>query len=119
MMKKGLIYIVKKGETLQSLAQEFGISVDELRRFHNNWCEDIRDQIGYDIWEGKKLTVEKEKLPKEELQQRENEKREEEKLQKQEEKEKQEEAKRTEQDNKYYGVDGAKCLCDKGITPAT
>ena len=82
MMKKGLIYIVKKGETLQSLAQEFGISVDELRRFHNNWCEDIRDQIGYDIWEGKKLTVEKEKLPKEELQQRENEKREEEKLQK-------------------------------------
>ena len=118
-MRKGLIYTVKKGETLQSLAEEFGISVDELRRFHNNWCEDIRDQIGYDIWEGKKLTVEKEKLPKEELQKRENEKIEEEKQQKQEQKEKEEEAKRTEQDNKYYVVDSAKCLCDKGTIPAT
>ena len=67
-MGKGIIYKVKKGETLESLAEDFGISVDELRRFHNNWCEDIRDQIGYDIWEGKKLTVEKEKLSKEEVQ---------------------------------------------------
>lgn len=118
-MKKGIIYTVRKSETLDSLAQDFGISVDELRRFHNNWCEDIRDQIGYDIWEGKKLTIEKEKLPKEKVKQRENEKYKEEKQQKQEQKEKEEEAKRTEQDDKYYVVDGAKCLCDKGVTPAT
>jgi hypothetical protein len=118
-MGKGIIYKVKKGETLESLAEDFGISVDELRRFHNNWCEDIRDQIGYDIWEGKKLTVEKEKLSKEEVQQNKEEKYQEEKQQKQEQKEKEEEAKRTEQDNKYYVVDGAKCLCDKGTIPAT
>jgi LysM repeat protein len=58
-MGKGIIYTVKKGETLESLADEFGISVDELRRFHNNWCEDIRNQIGYDIWEGKNSPLKK------------------------------------------------------------
>ncbi len=118
-MKKGIIYKVKKGETLESLADDFGISVYELRCFHNNWCEDIREQIGYQIWEGKELTVAKEKLSKEEVQQNKEEKYQEEKQQKQEQKEKEEEAKRTEQDNKYYVVDGAKCLCDKGATPAT
>ena len=116
---KGIIYKVKKGETLESLAEDFGISVYELRSFHNLWCEDIRDQIGHDIWEGKELTVAKEKLSKEELQQKEEKKYTEEKQQKQEQKEKEEQAKRTEQDDKYYVVDGAKCLCDKGAIPAT
>ena len=116
---KGIIYKVKKGETLESLAEDFGISVYELRSFHNLWCEDIRDQIGHDIWEGKELTVDKEKLSKEELQQKEEKKYTEEKQQKQEQKEKEEQAKRTEQDDKYYVVDGAKCLCDKGAIPAT
>jgi len=118
-MKKGMIYTVKKGETLESLALDFGISVDEVRRFHNNWCEDIRDQIGYEIWEGKKLTVEKEKLSQEEVKQKKQEELQEEKQQKEEQKEKEAEAKRTEQDNKYYVVDGAKYLCDKGLAPAT
>ena len=85
---KGIIYKVKKGETLESLAEDFGISVYELRSFHNLWCEDIRDQIGHDIWEGKELTVAKEKLSKEELQQKEEKKYTEEKQQKQEQKEK-------------------------------
>src|SRR6218665_905994 len=118
-MKKGIIYKVKKGETLESLADDFGISVYELRRFHNNWCEDIKEQIGHQIWEGKELTVAKEKLSKEEIQQKKDAKYQKEQQQKQEKKEKEKETKRTEQDNKYYIVDGAKCLCDKGVIPAT
>ena len=44
-MKKGFIYVVKKGETLESIADDYGISVYELRTFHNLWCEDINDGI--------------------------------------------------------------------------
>lgn len=118
-MKKGFIYTVKKGETLESIADDYGISVNQLRNFHNLWCEDINDGIAYKVWEGKKLTVEKEKLSKEEISLR----KDGEYKQKQEKKEdkrlKEEEEKRTEHEDKFYVVDGAKCLCDKGTVPAT
>lgn len=118
-MKKGFIYIVKKSETLESIADDYGISVYELRNFHNLWCEDINDAIAYKIWEGQKLTVEKEKPSKEEIKQRKEDKYLEEKKKKESQKQKEEEAKRTEHEDKFYVVDGAKCLCDKGVTPAT
>ncbi|GAA4166625.1 hypothetical protein GCM10022217_40710 [Chryseobacterium ginsenosidimutans] len=118
-MKKGIIYIVKKGETLESIADDYGISVYQLRSFHNLWCEDINDGIGYNIWEGKKLTVEKEKPSKEVIEQRKEEEYQQEKEKKESQKQKEEEAKQTEHEDKFFVVDGAKCLCDKGLNPAT
>lgn len=118
-MKKGFIYVVKKGETLESIADDYGISVYELRNFHNLWCEDINDGIAYKVWEGKKLTVEREKPSKEEIYVRKEEEYQQHKEKKEEQKQKEEETKRTEHENKFYVVDGAKCLCDKGTIPST
>jgi len=118
-MKKGFIYIVKKGETLESIADDYGISVNELRNFHNLWCEDINDGIAYKVSEGKKLTVEKEKPSKQEIRERREIEYQEEKEKRELRKQKEQEARRTEQDDKFYVVDGAKCVCDKGMIPAT
>lgn len=117
-MKKGFIYIVKKGETLESIANDYGITVYELRNFHNLWCEDINDGIAYKVWEGKKLTVEKEKPDRQQIQERKEAQYQQQKKERISRKQKEEEAKRTEQDDKFYVVDGAKCVCDKGTIPA-
>ncbi|WP_267404184.1 MULTISPECIES: PAAR-like protein [unclassified Chryseobacterium] len=118
-MKKGFIYIVKKGETLESIADDYGISVYQLRKFHNLWCEDINDGIAYKVWEGKKLTVEREMPSKEEIDARKEEEYQQEKEKKEVQKQKEEETQRIEHENKFYVVDGAKCVCDKGAVPAT
>lgn len=118
-MKKGFIYVVKKGETLESIADDYGISVYELRTFHNLWCEDINDGIAYKVWEGKQLTVEKEKPSKEEIDIRKEEEYQQQKEKKEEQKQKEKEAARTEHEDKFYVVDGGKCVCDKGTIPAT
>lgn len=118
-MKKRCTHTVKKDETLESIADDYGISVYELRSFHNLWCDDINDGIAYKIREGQKLTVEKEKPSKEEIGQRKKEEYQQQKEKKEQQRQDEEEAKRTEHEDKFYVVDGAKCLCDKGTISAT
>jgi hypothetical protein len=45
-LKKYLIHKIKKGDTIESLATELGISTDEVRGFHNVHCKND-DTIGY------------------------------------------------------------------------
>lgn len=45
---KHLTYKVKKGDTLQSVARELGVDAQELRRYHNIYCE-IPDLIEADF----------------------------------------------------------------------
>lgn len=41
-------YQVKKGDTLQSVAEELGISAEALKRYHNTYC-DLKNLIGVDL----------------------------------------------------------------------
>ena len=41
-------YHIKQGDTLASVAEELGVAVDELRKYHNTYC-DIKNLIGYDL----------------------------------------------------------------------
>lgn len=41
-------YHIKKSDTLLSIADRFGVSVDELRKYHNTYC-DIKNLIGHDL----------------------------------------------------------------------
>ncbi|GAA5084108.1 hypothetical protein GCM10023210_03520 [Chryseobacterium ginsengisoli] len=41
-------YDVRKGDTLESVAAELGISSEELKRYHNSYC-DLKELIGYDL----------------------------------------------------------------------
>lgn len=103
-MDRFFIYKVKNGETLVSIAKKFGISVEELRNYHNLWCKNLNDQIAYTINEGKEIVIEHAEI-------REN--REKEKLL-------QEKSRvEKEQEDKYFIVDGSQCSCNKGNKIAT
>ncbi len=107
-------YIVKKRETLESIAEDFGISVVELRSYHNNTCE-LQNLIGPEVKTGTELLLEKEKPSGERLQEIREEKQE------RQEEEKIQEAREERESHIgcYYVITGAQCICNKGTTPAT
>lgn len=43
-----LTYHVKKGDTIQSVAEKLGIPAETLKRYHNTYC-DLKDLIGHDL----------------------------------------------------------------------
>ena len=45
---KHLTYKIRKGDTLESVANELGLEAQELRRYHNIYCE-ISDLIEADF----------------------------------------------------------------------
>jgi len=53
-MKK---YIVQKGDTIDSIAVQFGIKDGStLRSYHNIYCP-LEDLLGYEVVPGKKLLI--------------------------------------------------------------
>ncbi|WP_160137457.1 PAAR-like protein [Chryseobacterium sp. c4a] len=116
-MKETIKHIVQKGETLESIAHDYGISVTELHSFHNQNATHIHQLIlsFMGVSEGAELLMKQEKPPKPPLQIKEI----------SEEDKGREEKRQTKKEALQYGkeeyfiVDGAKCLCDKGTIPAT
>ncbi|UWY29428.1 DUF4280 domain-containing protein [Flavobacterium sp. TR2] len=133
-MNNSIPYLVKKGDTLQSIASDLGIdNPRDLRHYHNMNAE-IMDGIGPEPPVGKRLLTppqdeidainkkneewqktvtafkEKEEQKKQEIEEREQQKQ-------QEEEEKQKETEKNAHDNKYYVVHGAQCCCDKAENP--
>lgn len=49
-------HIVQKGETLQSIAEKYHISVEALRRYHNTYCE-LSDLIEGKLTHHKKIFI--------------------------------------------------------------
>lgn len=53
-MKK---YIVQKGDTLDSVAEQFGVKDGKtLRSFHNIYCP-LEDLLGHDVVPGKEILI--------------------------------------------------------------
>lgn len=126
-MSAAIPYLVKKGDTLESISSDLGITNSyDLRTYHNMNSE-VNDGIGADVVEGKTLlTPPKEKIDsmnakREELDKddkAESEKKEEEKKEEQKkEEEKQKKAAKSEHDDKYFVVHKAECACDKAENP--
>ncbi len=126
-MSAAIPYLVKKGDTLESISSDLGITNPyDLRTYHNMNSE-VKDGIGADVVEGKTLlTPPKEKIDsmnakREELDKddkAESEKKEEEKKEEQKkEEEKQKKAAKSEHDDKYFVVHKAECACDKAENP--
>ena len=133
-MNNSIPYLVKKGDTLQSIANELGIdNPRDLRHYHNMNAE-IMDGIGPEPPVGKTLltppqeeivainkkneewqkvvTADREKEEEQKQQGKEQEQQ-----KQQEEQEKQKEAEKNAHDNKYFVVHGGLCCCDKAENP--
>lgn len=57
-MNKYNLHILQKGDTLQSVAKKCNITAEELRRYHNTYCE-LPDLLGTEITHQKELIVPK------------------------------------------------------------
>lgn len=53
-------YKIQKGDTLQSIAKKYTITAEELRHYHNTYCE-LPDRLGHEISYQKELLVPKPK----------------------------------------------------------
>ncbi|WP_136668421.1 PAAR-like protein [Flavobacterium sp. H122] len=114
-MSNPILYTIKKGDTLSSIAKDKGINRwKDLQVYHNQNCP-VEEQIYINIREGKTLyTPPKDKIDEmngtsKGSAQSQPEKKEEKKEDKKEEKK---EESKSEHDGKYYVVHGAKCVCD-------
>lgn len=66
MLKNHLKYIIQKGDTLLSIATAHGLSIDELRIYHNTYCP-IPDLLGYKLpSDAKEIFLPTEKTTKQE-----------------------------------------------------
>ena len=57
-MKNHHYHIIQKGDTLQSVSKQYGISAEELRNYHNCYCE-LPDLLNREIEYQKELIVQK------------------------------------------------------------
>lgn len=108
-------HTVQKGETLESIAFDYGLSVSQLKIYHNSHITNLKEHIGYYVKEGTELLMENEKTPKPPLQIKETSK---EDTDREKRRQNKKEIKKTGKEE-YFIVDGAKCLCDRGTLPAT
>ena len=60
-MSNHYIHILQKGDTLEIIAKKYGITTEELRRYHNTYAE-LSDLLGHEIAHQKELIVPKPKL---------------------------------------------------------
>jgi len=133
-MNNPLLYLVKKGDTLESISKELGINNPADLRHYHNMNAAIKDGIGPEPTVGKTLLTPPQNeidvinkkneewqqvvaaaREKEEQQKQYIKDKEKEDLEQKEEKEK-EEAKSA-HENKYFVVNGALCACDKAENP--
>jgi len=133
-MNNPLLYLVKKGDTLESISKELGINNPADLRHYHNMNASIKDGIGPEPTVGKTLLTPPQNeidvinkkneewqqvvaaaREKEEQQKQYIKDKEKEDLEQKEEKEK-EEAKSA-HENKYFVVHGALCACDKAENP--
>ncbi|HEX8575145.1 MAG TPA: LysM domain-containing protein [Flavobacterium sp.] len=59
-MAKHFLHIVQKGDTLQSVAKKYTITAEELRHYHNAYCE-VPDLLEHDITHQEELLIPKPK----------------------------------------------------------
>lgn len=64
-------HLIQRGETLETISKKYNIEIEELRRYHNVYCE-LSDLLGHEITHQKELFVPKpkqernsEEIPKE------------------------------------------------------
>lgn len=57
-MLKYHIHPIQKGDTLQSVSKQYGISAEELRNYHNRYCE-LPDLLNREIEHQKELIIQK------------------------------------------------------------
>ena len=128
-MKK---YIVQKGDTLDSVAEKFGvIDGKTLRSFHNIYCP-LEDLLGHDVLTGKELLIpeepqylkEEEEVidsmngyddETEETSEEQQEEESQNKEEKKEDKKKNDESSSSEHDGKYFVVQKGMCQCNQGF----
>ncbi|KAF2328458.1 PAAR-like protein [Flavobacterium nitrogenifigens] len=133
-MNNSIPYLVKKGDTLQSIANELGIDNPlDLRHYHN-MNAGIKDGIGSEPSVGKTLltppqdeivAINKKNEERQKVVKADSEKEEEKKQQEQEkeqqkqqqEQEKQKEVEKNAHDNKFFVVHGGLCCCNKAENP--
>lgn len=63
-MDEIITYQVKKGDSLDSIAQKIGLSKDELKRFHNTYC-DLKNLLGNELKEVSQILLPSENFIKE------------------------------------------------------
>ena len=130
-MKK---YIVQKGDTLDSIAEQFGVKDGQtLRSYHNIYCP-LEDLLGHDAVPGKELLIPedskylKDKIESEdesfidegqdsmdEESSEENQEEESQEEDKKEEEKQKSESSSSEHDGKYFVVQKGMCQCDQGF----
>jgi LysM repeat protein len=129
-MKK---YVVQKGDTLSSIAVQFGVKDGaSLRAYHNIYCP-LEDLLGHDVVAGKELLIpEDQKYLKESKpiesdeseevgpmngydEETEEESQPTEEKEKKEEKKQQSESSSSEHDGKYFVVQKGMCQCNQGF----
>ncbi|ABQ04226.1 PAAR-like protein [Flavobacterium johnsoniae] len=133
-MNSSIPYLVKKEDTLESIAKELGITDPyDLRHYHNMNAE-INDGIGQEPVQGKTLLTPSPEKIKEinakrakldeaeeaEIQKEEQVKEEQHKQQKEEKEQEEKQEKETVQNahnDKYFVVHGSLCSCDKAENP--
>jgi murein DD-endopeptidase MepM/ murein hydrolase activator NlpD len=133
-MNSSIPYLVKKDDTLESIAKELGITDPyDLRHYHNMNAE-INDGIGQEPVQGKTLLTPSPEKIKEinakrakldeaeeaEIQKEEQVKEEQHKQQKEEKEQEEKQEKETVQNahnDKYFVVHGGLCSCDKAENP--
>uniref|UniRef100_UPI000FE30472 LysM peptidoglycan-binding domain-containing protein n=1 Tax=Apibacter raozihei TaxID=2500547 RepID=UPI000FE30472 len=66
-----LTYRVQKGDTLETVANRLGLTIFELRNYHNLHCElcqligrELTPKINYILYEPREKTAEKKEMPK-------------------------------------------------------
>lgn len=123
-------YLMKKGDSLQSIASDHGIlDVEDLRYYHNHNCEDPKDGVGPYAIPGQELLIPpqnyietantKHEKAQEEKAVLNKPKEQHQEAKKEEEKKKEEkEAAKGEHDGKYFVVHGATCGCDQSEDPS-
>lgn len=57
-MLKYHIHPIQKGDTLQNVSKQYGISAEELRNYHNRYCE-LPDLLNREIEHQKELIIQK------------------------------------------------------------
>jgi len=133
-MNNSIPYLVKKEDTLESIAKELGITNPQDLRHYHNMNAGIKDGIGPEPPAGKTLLTpsqekikeinakraEFDKAEKIETEKKDQVKEDQQKQQQEEKKQEEQKEKESAQnahDNKYFVVHGALCCCDKAENP--
>jgi Domain of unknown function (DUF4280) len=107
-------YLIKKGDTFESIANNINLTDPEKIRDHHNESSAQKDVVGFEPEEGKTVTLPSEEKV-ESYNQESSKKEQQQKNKKAEQKEKEEEKpEKSEHDSKHFVIQKGKACCDKG-----